>query len=804
MNRNKKLISVICAIAMIFTMLSSLVVASADDAAATPNITFTTPEYSKDGKTATVTVGYENMNGISGGRLKIAMPEEVTEVTADIAGATGYSNGIFTLTFSVVPANPATSGKITTLTMNLSSTLAEAKDLTASAGTYLTDGNEDKFEKDKSTLTAATVQVPADPNAPTPKPHTNATPAPVATDEPSDAPVIDPPATATFGFTLGEVQFNEDGTATVDVGYTGLTAGLSGGRLKVAMPDVVTAVTADRAGANSYTDGVFTLTFSQVPPETAAEGKVTTLTLTVNAERPYTTQLKTANGSYITDGSDEKYTLGETEGFISSNTTIAATDNGGEEKTSYDIPMKKAVGTADVADDELDNNGNSKYWIKAEVKKADGTDAAYGTDYVAEYNGTPLTKAQYENLINGHLGADNVAGLGAESIQDVIDNMTYKVYDKGTKVTTPVVQTATGDIVNDAKETTAGGKTETVTKPTLSVTPASKKVTSGTTVKVTTALKEVKEGGKLYVTADGGSWDAVAGSGIRVITPLTVVAEATTAAAALVPDTKTEISPDATVQFVAAVAGQKVILTYTYEGKNSDGTDATLEQKVTYTVTEKTVKGGGGSSSSSDDDDDDNSGSGSIATGNQGASNGAVTGIGFTDLGDVEWARTAINALALRNVVNGRGNGIFAPNDTITRAEYCQMVINAMGKANDSATSQFSDVSTDDWFYHNVAVASQLGIVVGFGDGTFHPYEKITREQMAVMTYKAVQVMGKGLASSSVSFSDDANIADWSRDSVYALAGAGIINGMGDGTFAPQANATRAQAAVIIYNALVK
>ncbi|MBQ6530893.1 MAG: S-layer homology domain-containing protein, partial [Clostridia bacterium] len=147
----------------------------------------------------------------------------------------------------------------------------------------------------------------------------------------------------------------------------------------------------------------------------------------------------------------------------------------------------------------------------------------------------------------------------------------------------------------------------------------------------------------------------------------------------------------------------------------------------------------------------------------------------------------------------------FDPNAALTRAAYAQMLVNAIGHSTDSADTYFDDVPTDAWFYHNVAVASQLGIVSGFGDGTFRPNDLITREQMALMTQKAAVVMGKSLVGADVgTFTDDADIADWSRDAVYTLANAGIINGMGDGTFAPQANATRAQAAVIIYNAFVK
>ena len=73
------------------------------------------------------------------------------------------------------------------------------------------------------------------------------------------------------------------------------------------------------------------------------------------------------------------------------------------------------------------------------------------------------------------------------------------------------------------------------------------------------------------------------------------------------------------------------------------------------------------------------------------------------------------------------------------------------------------------------------------------------------MTQRAAEAVGKNLtAVSDSSFTDADQISEYAQDAVYTLANAGIINGMGDGTFAPKANATRAQASVIIYTTFVK
>ena len=161
--------------------------------------------------------------------------------------------------------------------------------------------------------------------------------------------------------------------------------------------------------------------------------------------------------------------------------------------------------------------------------------------------------------------------------------------------------------------------------------------------------------------------------------------------------------------------------------------------------------------------------------------------------------------LANKGIISGRSEGIFAPNDNITRAEYCRILVGAIGKSNDSANVEFADVPTEAWFYHDVAVASSLGIVSGYGDGNFGPYDQITRQDMALMTYKAAQVMNEDLsAKRTLSFADAGQIADYAKTAVQTLADASIINGVSDTEFAPVANATRAQAAKILYDTFVK
>jgi len=98
-----------------------------------------------------------------------------------------------------------------------------------------------------------------------------------------------------------------------------------------------------------------------------------------------------------------------------------------------------------------------------------------------------------------------------------------------------------------------------------------------------------------------------------------------------------------------------------------------------------------------------------------------------------------------------------------------------------------------------VKLAASAGIVTGKGDGSFGIGEKITRQDMAVMIARAKNLISENTTER---FADDAEISDYAKMSVYAAKNAGIISGVGDNTFNPQGFATRAETAMVVYNAI--
>lgn len=182
--------------------------------------------------------------------------------------------------------------------------------------------------------------------------------------------------------------------------------------------------------------------------------------------------------------------------------------------------------------------------------------------------------------------------------------------------------------------------------------------------------------------------------------------------------------------------------------------------------------------------------------------------VSFDDIGGAPWADKAIAALAARELVHGDGQGHYRPADAVTRAEFVQMLVAITGLTGTSSTSSFTDVDSDAWYAEAVAAAHHHGISNGIGDSRFGVHDPITRQDMAVMLRRALEAAGIELpgaagAAGSTGFADADAIASYALDSVSALTDAGLLSGMGDGRFAPEAATTRAQAAVLLYRLLL-
>ena len=152
--------------------------------------------------------------------------------------------------------------------------------------------------------------------------------------------------------------------------------------------------------------------------------------------------------------------------------------------------------------------------------------------------------------------------------------------------------------------------------------------------------------------------------------------------------------------------------------------------------------------------------------------------------------------------VSGYPDGTFKPMQSVTRAEFASMIAKAMGYDSDpDAGSAYPDVADDHWAKAAINFCAQNDIINGYDDGTFQPNKAITRQEAAAILNKAFELSVKYGVSTDL-FPDNSSIAAWASDHVYAAKASGLMKGYEeDGTFRPNNQITRAEAASILMNA---
>lgn len=177
---------------------------------------------------------------------------------------------------------------------------------------------------------------------------------------------------------------------------------------------------------------------------------------------------------------------------------------------------------------------------------------------------------------------------------------------------------------------------------------------------------------------------------------------------------------------------------------------------------------------------------------------GAVVEMPFSDLADFEWAKDSVEKLYKKGVVKGKSENLFDPSANVSREEFTAMIVRALGLKSSGAAFEFDDVSKDRWSREAVAAAFENNIINGVSETSFAPEESISRQDMAAIAYRICSANGLGEEKfEQEAFSDGADIAEYAQTAAASLLKAGIMLGA-DGNFRPSANATRAEAAVII------
>jgi hypothetical protein len=167
----------------------------------------------------------------------------------------------------------------------------------------------------------------------------------------------------------------------------------------------------------------------------------------------------------------------------------------------------------------------------------------------------------------------------------------------------------------------------------------------------------------------------------------------------------------------------------------------------------------------------------------------------FSDI-ENHWAKDSIMEMTSLGYIKG-SNGLFRPNDSISRAEFVSLMVRVLGMDKGTVSaSDFTDVKSTDWFAKDIALASSNNLIKGYADKTFKPNLPITRQEIASIIGSLLEDEAVNAEEVLSVFNDE--IADWAKETVGKTVKAGIIKGLPGNIFAGTQNTTRAEAAVIL------
>lgn len=176
-------------------------------------------------------------------------------------------------------------------------------------------------------------------------------------------------------------------------------------------------------------------------------------------------------------------------------------------------------------------------------------------------------------------------------------------------------------------------------------------------------------------------------------------------------------------------------------------------------------------------------------------------GNGFNDIENVSWAKDAIEYLADKEIIHGKGNNTFAPNDSIKREEFAKILVEAF-ECEGGVAVEFEDVEQEQWYAPYINMAVEAGFVSGYSESVFGVGNSITRQDACVMLARAAGFDLENAGDGAAKFRDKDDISSYALAAVSVMAEKGLVNGTTNGEFLPKKPITRAEAAKILYDYL--
>jgi len=175
---------------------------------------------------------------------------------------------------------------------------------------------------------------------------------------------------------------------------------------------------------------------------------------------------------------------------------------------------------------------------------------------------------------------------------------------------------------------------------------------------------------------------------------------------------------------------------------------------------------------------------------------------GFGDADTDGWYHDGLHFCVEHGYMAGFPDGSIAPNGTLTRAQVVTILWNMEDNPETDYAMSFEDVAADMWYTDAIRWAQSTGVVKGFNDKEFRPGEAVSRQQLAciLQNYAALKGVDVTERSGLAGYIDNDMISIWARESVMWANAVGMLEGRPDATIAPTGNATRAEAACMLFH----
>ena len=174
----------------------------------------------------------------------------------------------------------------------------------------------------------------------------------------------------------------------------------------------------------------------------------------------------------------------------------------------------------------------------------------------------------------------------------------------------------------------------------------------------------------------------------------------------------------------------------------------------------------------------------------------------YNDVDLSAWYHSPVCYVLANGLMTGYNANTFGPHDPLSRAMVAQIFYNMEGQPEGDYEDKFPDVEDGKWYHDAITWAYEHGVVSGYGDGLYRPEQDVSREELVQIFCNYAKAKGWADAEHAdlSSFADDHHVADWHEVAMQWGVGAGLLGGKGGNVLDPKGDAARAEAAQMLMN----